>query len=157
MPTFALNCSRAGAQVVAQYYYFLRLGRDGYRRIQQYCRDVATDLAELGPFRLLTDGGQLPVFAFMLKEIETGYSAFNVSAALREQGWHIPALQFSAHREDLAVLRIVVRNGFSHDFVETLRLALPRLRGQDKPQRGKEAATFSHQADTRDTPGESWP
>ena len=32
MPTFALNFSRPGAQVVAQYYNFLRLGFDGYRR-----------------------------------------------------------------------------------------------------------------------------
>ena len=31
MPTFALNFSRPGAQVVAQYYNFLRLGREGYR------------------------------------------------------------------------------------------------------------------------------
>ena len=30
MPTFALNFSRPGAQVVAQYYNFLRLGFDGY-------------------------------------------------------------------------------------------------------------------------------
>lgn len=48
----------------AQYYSFLCLGRDGYGRIQQYCRDVATDLARridgLGAFRLITDGSQLP-------------------------------------------------------------------------------------------------
>src|SRR4029079_8490206 len=54
MPTFALNFSRPGAQVVAQYYNFLRLGFEGYRRVQQYARDVAMGLAarldELGPF-----------------------------------------------------------------------------------------------------------
>ena len=32
MPTFALNFSRPGAQVVAQYYNFLRLGFEGYRK-----------------------------------------------------------------------------------------------------------------------------
>ncbi len=37
MPTFALNFSRPGAQVVAQYYNFLRLGFDGYRKVQAYC------------------------------------------------------------------------------------------------------------------------
>ncbi len=55
MPTFALNFSRPGAQVVAQYYNFLRLGRDGYRRVQQAGRDIAMGLAErveqLGPVR----------------------------------------------------------------------------------------------------------
>ena len=68
MPTFALNFSRPGAQVVAQYYTFLRLGREGFRRVQQSARDVAKYLAEgieaFGEFRLLTRGDQLPVFAF---------------------------------------------------------------------------------------------
>lgn len=67
MPTFALNFSRPGAQVVAQYYTFLRLGREGYRAVQQASRDVASRLAgqieSLGDFELLTRGDQLPVFA----------------------------------------------------------------------------------------------
>jgi glutamate decarboxylase len=159
MPTFALNFSRPGAQVVAQYYNFLRLGREGYRRIQQYCRDVASDLADrignLGPFRLLTDGRELPVFAFTLAEGETGYSVFDLSAALREQGWLVPAYTFPAGREDLAVIRIVVRNGFSHDLadllIEAINQALPRLRNQQQPQRGVESASFSHGADTAPT------
>src|SRR5512133_3585501 len=70
MPTFALNFSRPGSQVVAQYYNFLRLGFEGYRRVQGYARDVAkrlsAEIAELGPFRLLTRGDELPVFAFTL-------------------------------------------------------------------------------------------
>src|SRR3954462_342614 len=72
MPTFALNFSRPGAQVVQQYYNFLRLGFDGYRRVQAYARDVATRLsaqiAELGPFELLTRGDALPVFAFKVAD-----------------------------------------------------------------------------------------
>ena len=35
MPTFALNFSRPGGQIIAQYYNFLRLGREGYRRIHK--------------------------------------------------------------------------------------------------------------------------
>ncbi|GGL07294.1 glutamate decarboxylase [Nocardia jinanensis] len=157
MPTFALNFSRPGAQVVAQYYTFLRLGHRGYARVQGYCREVASALADriagLGPFRLITDGRQLPVFAFTLAAGETGYSVFDVSAALREQGWLVPAYTFPADREDLAVLRVVVRNGFSHDLadllIEALERALPRLRAQQAPQRGPEAASFSHGADIR--------
>lgn len=152
MPTFALNFSRPGAQVVAQYYNFLRLGRSGYDRIQQYCRDVATDLAEriaaMGPFRLLTDGSQLPVFAFTLADGETGYSVFDVSVALREEGWLVPAYTFPENRQDLAVLRIVVRNGFSHDMsallLDTLERIMPRLRAQDRPRHGAESTVFAH-------------
>ena len=35
MPTFTLNFSRPGNQVVGQYYNFLRLGRDGYTKVMQ--------------------------------------------------------------------------------------------------------------------------
>jgi glutamate decarboxylase len=152
MPTFALNFSRPGAQVVAQYFTFLRLGFDGYRRVQQYCRDVATGLsdriAELGPFRLLTRGDQLPVFAFTLAEDVTGYSVFDVSAHLREAGWLVPAYTFPENRTDLSVLRVVVRNGMTHDladmFAEDLRRVVEQLDRQDKPLRGKEASSFAH-------------
>ncbi len=33
MPTFTLNFSRPGNQIIAQYYNFIRLGFEGYRRI----------------------------------------------------------------------------------------------------------------------------
>lgn len=68
MPTFAPNFSRPGAQVAARYYMFLRLGRAGYRDVQQATRDVARRLAQqvesLGDFRLLTKADELPVFVF---------------------------------------------------------------------------------------------
>ncbi|MGW1182794.1 glutamate decarboxylase [Streptomyces drozdowiczii] len=153
MPTFALNFSRPGAQVVAQYYTFLRLGRDGYRAVQQAARDVATGLAakieELGDFRLLTRGDQLPVFALTTKPEVTAYDVFDVSRRLRERGWLVPAYTFPANREDLAVLRIVCRNGFSSDLaellVEDLRLLMPELRAQPHPlTRDQNAATSFH-------------
>ena len=103
MPTFALNFSRPGAQVVAQYYNFLRLGFDGYRRVQGYARDVATRLsariAELGPFELLTRGDELPVFAFTLQDEIDNFTVFDVSNALRERGWQVPAYTFPENRD----------------------------------------------------------
>jgi glutamate decarboxylase len=157
MPTFALNFSRPGAQVAAQYYNFVRLGFDGYRRVQQHCRDVATRLsgkiADIGPFRLLTDGSQLPVFAFTLADDVSAYSVFDVSAALRENGWLVPAYTFPAHRTDLAALRVVVRNGLSDDLadmlVDDLKRALPLLNRQGGPLRGPEQASFAHGAGSR--------
>ena len=143
MPTFALNFSRPGAQVVAQYYTFLRLGREGFRRVQQCCRDVATRLAdgieELGDFKLLTRGNELPVFAFTTAEHVTNFDVFDVSRRLRERGWQVPAYTFPANRTDLAVLRVVVRNGFSQDLADLLladlcRL-LPELSSQPSPMK----------------------
>ncbi|MFJ7902414.1 glutamate decarboxylase [Streptomyces sp. NPDC096198] len=153
MPTFALNFSRPGAQVVAQYYTFLRLGREGYRAVQETSRKVARGLAdrigELGDFRLLTRGDQLPVFAFTTTPDVTAYDVFDVSRRLREYGWLVPAYTFPANREDLSVLRVVCRNGFSTDladlFLEDLTRLLPELRQQPHPlTRDKAAATSFH-------------
>ncbi|MFD4195306.1 glutamate decarboxylase [Amycolatopsis thermoflava] len=152
MPTFALNFSRPGAQVAAQYYNFVRLGREGFRIVQQACRDVATRLAgriaELGPFELLTRGDQLPVFAFTTRDDVTGFDVFDVSRRLRERGWLVPAYTFPENRTDLAVLRIVCRNGFTHDLadllVEDLKRVLPELAEQDRPQHKPATSTAFH-------------
>lgn len=123
MPTFAINFSRPGNQVVAQYYNFLRLGREGYTRIHKACQDVAlylsSAIANMGPFELLSDGSDIPVFAFALKEV-TNFTVFDLSERLRDRGWLVPAYTFPAHREDLAALRIVVKEGFSRDMADLL-------------------------------------
>jgi glutamate decarboxylase len=152
MPTFALNFSRPGAQVVAQYYMALRLGFDGYRRVQGYAREVATTLsarvAELGPFRLLTKGDELPVFAFTLDGSVENFTVFDVSNALRERGWQVPAYTFPKNRTDLATLRVVVRQGFGHDMADLLTAdlerALPKLQAQPAPVHDSTTAQGFH-------------
>jgi glutamate decarboxylase len=124
MPTFALNFSRPGSQVAAQYYNFIRLGSEGYRHVQQTCQDVALhlsgEIAKMGPFELLTDGRDLPVFAFKLRDDITSYSVFDLSDGLRQRGWQVPAYTFPDDMTDTAVMRIVVRNGFSMDLANLL-------------------------------------
>jgi glutamate decarboxylase len=152
MPTFALNFSRPGAQIVAQYYNFLRLGFEGFARVQGYGREVATrlsaEIADLGPFKLLTRGDELPVFAFTLDPAIDNYTVFDVSNALRERGWLLPAYTFPANRTDLAALRIVVKRGFSHDLSDRLlsdiKRQLPRLERQAAPVHVGEGATGFH-------------
>jgi glutamate decarboxylase len=152
MPTFALNFSRPGAQIVTQYYNFLRLGFEGYRRVQQECRDVATyvsgGIAKLGPFELITDGTELPVFAFKLKDNVDNYSVFDVSRGMRERGWQVPAYSFPKNREDLVALRVVVRNGYNRDpadlFLDDLERLLSRLEKQSSPAHDEAHTTFPH-------------
>jgi len=125
MPTFALNFSRPASQVAAQYYNFIRLGFEGYRDIQLACQDVAkylaAEIAAMGPFELLSDGSELPVLAFRLADpAAVGYTVFDLSERLRQRGWLVPAYTFPANLQDLAVLRIVVRNGFSQDLAGLL-------------------------------------
>jgi glutamate decarboxylase len=152
MPTFALNFSRPGAQVVAQYYNFLRLGFEGYRLVQQECRDVATyvssGIAKLGPFELITDGSELPVFAFKLRDDVDNYSVFDISRGMRERGWQVPAYSFPENREDLVALRVVVRNGYNRDpadlFLDDLKRLLVRLENQPSPVHDESYAGFHH-------------
>jgi glutamate decarboxylase len=132
MPTFALNFSRPGSQVAAQYYNFIRLGFEGYRQVQLTCQDVArylaAEIAAIGPFELLSDGSDLPVLAVRLTDPDAaGYTVFDVSERLRLRGWLVPAYTFPENMQDTAVLRIVVRNGFSRDLADLL---LSDLRAQ---------------------------
>jgi glutamate decarboxylase len=127
LPNFALNFSRPGNQVVAQYYNFLRLGKSGYRQIHQACRDTALylsgEIAKIGPFELLTDGSDIPVFAWKLKDTiseQANYSLFDLAEKLRERGWLVPAYTMPKNRQDLIVQRVVVKEGFSRDMADIL-------------------------------------
>jgi glutamate decarboxylase len=152
MPTFALNFSRPGAQVIGQYYNFVRLGVAGYRRVQGNARDVAmrisSEVEQLGPFELITRGDELPVFAFKLKDDIRHFSVFDVSNAMRSRGWQLPAYTFPANRTDLAALRVVVRRGFTHDLagllLDDLRRELAVLVKQEKPVRTADTSTSFH-------------
>ena len=155
MPTFSLNFSRPGSEVIAQYFMFMSLGRSGYASMMTNLRATATRIssavAELGPYRLLTDGSELPVFAFALDPSITNYTVFDVSDRLRERGWLVPAYAFPADREDLKVLRVVVRAGMhtemADQLIDALREKTEALQSLDGPlprPLASSAAAFAH-------------
>nr|WP_231580773.1 glutamate decarboxylase [Leucobacter sp. Ag1] len=125
MPTLALNFSRPGAQVLLQFYLFLRLGREGYTRIQAESSEVAVHLsagiAAMPQFDLVSDGSTIPVFAWRLRPGWSGnWNLFDLSDRLRMRGWLVPAYPMPADLEEVTVQRIVVRNGLSMDLAESL-------------------------------------
>jgi glutamate decarboxylase len=155
MPTFALNFSRPGSEVIAQYFMFVALGVTGYRAVQRgsssVAQYIARGIAEIGPYRLLTDGSDLPVFAFTVAPEVTKYTVFDVSARLREQGWLVPAYTLPENRRDLSVLRVVVRAGMSHDmgdlFLGALRKQTASLEALKAPlpeRSADEISSFKH-------------
>jgi len=150
MPTFTLNFSRPGNQIVGQYYNFVRLGFDGYRRIMEYLRDVAVHLsshiASMGPFELLSDGTATPVLAFTVKD-PSRFTVFHVSDQLRTGGWQVQAYTMPADATDVAVLRIVVREGLGLDLADSLLDALAKAVAhldQYPPAHPAPAAPFGH-------------
>lgn len=151
MPTFTLNFSRPGNQIVGQYYNFLRLGRTGYTRIMENLRDTAMylsgEIEKMGPFKLLSRGDTIPVFAFAMKK-SSHYSVFDISDKFREHGWQVPAYTMPPKVEDLAVLRVVVREGFSRDLADMFLADLSKVVKYFESQTGHKvtepAPVFSH-------------
>jgi glutamate decarboxylase len=154
MPTFALNFSRPGGEIIAQYYNFLRLGREGYRQIQQCCVDSARYLADevsrMGPFDLVYDGtGGLPAIAYTLKEPSSaGFSLYDLGDRLRMRGWLIASYPLPPDRQDTVVQRVLVRHGVSRDMVtllaDDLRRAVDYFRAHPAPASTEHRPSYHH-------------
>jgi len=130
--TFTLNFSTGSAMVVAQYYNFVRLGRDGYgyvmHTMQANARKLAADIAATGEFSIIgaPDAEQLPLVAFQLAEEHT-YDEFDIAAQLAsERGWMVPAYTLPPDAEHIKIMRALVK--------ETLGRSLTTALGQDIAQ-----------------------
>jgi glutamate decarboxylase len=133
---FGLNFSRGAAQIVAQYYSLIRLGKQGYREVMEAlaatARFIAAQLEEIGPFQLVGRATDLPVVCCRVDPSEP-FDVFALSDELRRRGWIVPAYRMAPDAEDVAVLRVVVREGLSMDMatqlVKDVANAVTRLRG----------------------------
>jgi glutamate decarboxylase len=128
MPTFALNFSRPAGQIICQYYLFLRLGKDGYRKIQQACYDtakwIAQEVVQSGPFELVCDGDPqtgIPAVTWRFKDgTQAPYTLFDLADRLRQRGWLAPAYTMPPNVTDVAVQRLIIKQGFSRDLASLL-------------------------------------
>ncbi len=138
MPTFALNFSRPAGQVVCQYYNFIRLGKEGYKRIHQACYDTtkyfADEVEKLGVFEYLSDGSDgIPAVTWKLKAgVNIGCSLYDLADRLRTKGWLSPAYSMPPKAESVVVMRILVKHGFSKDlaslYLDDLKAALQHFK-----------------------------
>jgi glutamate decarboxylase len=160
MPTFALNFSRPGGQIVSQYYLFLRLGREGYRRIQQNAYDTAQylgrEIQKLGPFELAFDGDSrkgIPAISWVIKDgSDPGYTLFDLSDRLRMRGWQAAAYSMLPNITDVVVMRLLIRHGFSRDMADLMladfKRAIDHLRRHPArtPLTAADGTSFTHHA-----------
>ena len=158
MPVFQINFSRPAGQVVAQYYNFVRLGRDGYRHVHDACYETGKLIAEhvvgLGPFELLCDSDPqtgIPSVAWRIKEgADPGYTLYDLADRLRVRGWQVPAYPLTGSVSDISVQRVLVRQGVSRDLCELLMEDLREsISHFDKhpatvPMTKEESGGFSH-------------
>jgi glutamate decarboxylase len=128
MPDFQINFSRPAGQIIAQYYEFVRLGRDGYQRTHQACYDagafLAKEIVKLGPFELLCDSDPstgIPTVTWKIIDgVDPGYTLFDLADRLRVRGWQVPAYPLTGSASDIAVQRVLVRQGVDRDLISIL-------------------------------------
>ncbi|XP_015071111.1 glutamate decarboxylase [Solanum pennellii] len=122
-PTFTLNFSKGSYQIIAQYYQLIRLGFEGYKDVMENCLSNAKVLTEgitkMGRFDIVSKDVGVPVVAFSLRD-SSKYTVFEVSEHLRRYGWIVPAYTMPPDAEHIAVLRVVIREDFSHSLAERL-------------------------------------
>lgn len=124
--TFTLNFSTGASMVLAQYYNFVRLGRQGYtyvmQQMQQNARALAANLRASGRFEIIgEDQEQLPLVAFRLSEGHATYDESDIAWQLSaERGWMVPAYTLPPHAEDVKILRVLVKESMSREQVERL-------------------------------------
>src|SRR4051795_9903206 len=124
--TFTLNFSTGAAMVLAQYYNFVRLGRDGYTyvmtQMQENARALAANLREGGRFEVIgEDAEQLPLVAFRLAGEHRGYDESDVAWQLSaERGWMVPAYTLPPNAERVKIMRALVKETMSREQVERL-------------------------------------
>ena len=139
-PTFNLNFSRSAANVIGQYYQFLRLGVEGYKQIMTTSVNNAKFLADsllslsddLIIIRSQHDKPSLPMVAFSFNpEKKLKFNETTFAHSLKERGWIVPAYTLAANANDITVCRVVVRETFARNFVslliEDIRLVLINL------------------------------
>ncbi|HEY1355796.1 MAG TPA: glutamate decarboxylase [Solirubrobacterales bacterium] len=123
--TFTLNFSTGSAMVLAQYYNFVRLGREGYAYVigimEQNARSLAEQLEAQGDFELIEpDEEQLPLVAFRLAG-DKPYDEFDLAWQLSaERGWMVPAYTLPPNAQDVKVLRALVKETLSRAQIDRL-------------------------------------
>jgi glutamate decarboxylase len=122
--TFTLNFSTGSAMVLAQYYNFVRFGHNGYRYIMQTMMAntsaLAKQIADIGEFRLMGEGEQLPLVAFQLAE-ERPFDEFDIASQLAaERGWMVPAYTLPPNADHVKMMRALVKLTLGHTLATTL-------------------------------------
>ena len=135
IPSISINFSRPGNQVLAQYYQFIRLGKEGYKKVQQNCLNVCLylkdQLKKMGIFEFFSDDMPNPLFIWKLKDDPNRkWTLYDLSDALHVEGWQVPAYTMPKAMEDVIIMRVVVRQGTGFDLADLLMEDIKRCVNQ---------------------------
>ncbi|MEG2318923.1 MAG: pyridoxal-dependent decarboxylase, partial [Mucinivorans sp.] len=158
IPSISINFSKAANQVLAQYYQFLRLGREGYRLIQQNSLDVCLYLREQltkkDIFEFLSPETPNPLFIWKFKDdSKHKWTLYDLSDAMHVFGWQVPAYTMPAAMQDVVIMRIVARQGTDIDlaelFMENIIASITTLEALSEPTQSRIEWDVSHKEQTK--------
>ena len=149
--TFTLNFSTGSAMVLAQYYNFVRFGRerlplrhgDDAGERARAARADRRDRRRSG-WSATASAEQLPLVAFQLAE-ERDYDEFDIASQLAaERGWMVPAYTLPPNAEHVTIMRALVKLTLGHALATTLAEDIARgvrdARAEGRPARARPQA-----------------
>ncbi len=122
-----LNYSRPAAQILGQYYQFIRLGFEGYKNVQYNSLEVAkylhSQLALMPEFVNYADDVPNPIVTWLMKpEVQktAKWTLYDLQDKLMQHGWMVPAYAMPANIQDMVLMRVLCKQGFSRDMCDQL-------------------------------------
>lgn len=122
-----LNFSRPAAQILGQYYNFIRLGFEGYKEVQHNSMTIAEYChKQIGAMKCFENYAKEvvnPLFIWYMNpqyDKQAKWTLFDLQAKLQQSGWMVPAYTLPKNIDDMVVMRIVVRQGMSRDMADML-------------------------------------
>lgn len=159
-----LNFSRPAAQILGQYYQFIRLGFEGYKDVQSNSMEITKyihqQIGKKKPFVNYSQQVVNPLFIWYMKPEyakSAKWTLYDLQDKLKQSGWMVPAYTLPENIQNYVVMRVVVRQGFSRDMadmllndidsaiadLEKLEYPTPTRIAQDKNQEVK-GSVFTH-------------
>ena len=122
-----LNFSRPAAQILGQYYQFIRLGFEGYKNVQfnslSVCKYLHDEIAKMPQFQNYSEDVPNPITVWLMKpeyQKTAKWTLFDLQDKLAQRGWMVPAYTMPANIEQIVVMRVLCKQGFSRDMADQL-------------------------------------
>ena len=139
-----LNYSRPAAQILGQYYQFIRLGFEGYKEVQYNSMQVAQylhdQIATMPEFVNYSEEIPNPIVVWRMKpEVQASakWTLYDLQDKLQIKGWMVPAYAMPVNIEKMVVMRVLCKQGFSRDMCDQLindiRSAVEELNALEYP------------------------
>lgn len=122
-----LNYSRPAAQILGQYYQFIRLGFEGYKQVQYNSLQIAqylhNQLGQMAEFVNYSEEVPNPIVVWYMKpevQATAKWTLYDLQDKLQMKGWMVPAYAMPKNIEDEVVMRVLCKQGFSRDMCDQL-------------------------------------